>query len=91
MEPNKVVPPMGVMVERGPNTKTLYRLEEERNEAIKAAARELAKVLEHASGEYWTRTMPEALYATLDAYSPSMVRVVCETWLTKNPPPQGDE
>lgn len=52
----------------GLGAEKLYRLESTRNEAFKAAAAELGKLLDHDASEYWTRTMPEALHAILDAF-----------------------
>lgn len=54
---------------RGDRTDRLNALEERRNKAIKAAARELAKVLRHRDDEFWSRTMAEELYSVLDGFA----------------------
>ena len=91
MELAKAEVPTGQAFGRDRATARLYQLEEKRNAAVKAAAKELGKLLKHREEEFWTRTMPEALYALLDSFSPTVVRVVCETWLARNPARKGDE
>jgi hypothetical protein len=46
----------------------LYELERKRNKVIADAAKELALVLGHAEGEFWSRTMPEQLANILESY-----------------------
>lgn len=84
------VPPTGVFVGRSAATAKLYRSEADRNDAIRAAGRELGKVLGHSEEEFWSRTMPEELRSVLDSFSPRMVRVVVEAWLEKNPRKQDE-
>lgn len=53
-------------------TEKLYKLEEKRSAAIKAAALELGKVLGHTPEEFWSRTMPETIASILDTYTTSL-------------------
>jgi hypothetical protein len=64
-----------------PDNQKLYRLETQAQEAIKGSARELAKVLGHKPGDFWTTTMPEALAAMLDSFEPSASRSAAIAYL----------
>ena len=62
IHPIPEIPMIGQVAEK------LYALEHVRSEAIKAAAKEQAIVMQHEDGEFWTRTMPEALASMLESY-----------------------
>ena len=49
-------------------TARLYRLEERRDEAIEGAARELGKLWGNSEKNFWTDTMPQALYDILERF-----------------------
>lgn len=65
----KHVKPYIVRISRDGDTEKLYRLEHQRNEAIQAAARELAKVVGVTEGrDFWPRVMPQALFDLLESF-----------------------
>lgn len=64
----KHVRPRVVRVGRTKATENLYNREHDRSEAIRRAAVELAWVLDIPESEFWTRTMPQALFDTLESY-----------------------
>lgn len=63
-----VVKPSIPRIGRNDETEKLYVLEEQRSEAVKRSARELAVILGHTPEQFWTHTMPEALASVLDTY-----------------------
>lgn len=60
--------PECIRIGRSDRTERLYALESASTTAIGKAARELAQVLNHDKGEYWTRTMPLALFTVLESF-----------------------
>jgi hypothetical protein len=68
----------------GEGAEKLYKLEEKRSRAIELAAKELAKVLGHHEGCYWTDTMPEVLLSILDSYDPRAARLAAEVYIEKD-------
>lgn len=62
--------PSGVFLPRGDKTERLYGLEEAAVRAVEESARELGQVLAHPVGDFWTHTLPEALYSLLEAFDP---------------------
>lgn len=67
----------------------LYDAETEAKDAFVGAANMLADVLDmphYGKAGFFEQTLPEALYTFLDGWDSHAVRVVCETWLEKNPP-----
>ncbi len=46
----------------------LYALEGKRNKLIHECAHEQARILGHAKDEYWQKSIPEALSATLSSF-----------------------
>ena len=52
----------------GSAAEKLYALEDARSKAIKAAALEHGKILNHLESEFWSRTMPEQLASILESY-----------------------
>jgi hypothetical protein len=61
----------------------LYRLEDARDEALMAAAKELGKVLGHTEKEFWTDTMPEAILAILDQHEQPACLAACKVFIEK--------
>lgn len=61
----------------------LYELERQRNETIKEATEELADVLGYDSGDYYKKTLGEALYSILDNYDTNSSILVCVEFLKR--------
>lgn len=59
----------------------LYALEDARDKAIMAAAKELAVILGHDKGEYWSKTLPEALANVLESYERASARAAAIGYL----------
>lgn len=57
--------PTGGKIRMNSHTQKLYELEERASAAFKAAGVELGRVLEHAGGDFYTKTLPEALLTVL--------------------------
>lgn len=76
--------PSGVFIGRGDNTEQLYRLEEKRSQAIRAAAQSLGKVLGFDEKEFWTRTLPEELYNILESYDVDAAKVAAIAYLERH-------
>jgi len=76
--------PSGAMI-RARDQRRLYSLENKRDQAFEASSRHLGEVMGHDSGDYWTRTLPEALYTVLDAYDREAVKLAVLLWLERNP------
>lgn len=55
----------------GDGAEKLYELEAERNKVITAAAEEHGKMLGHNKKQFWTHSLAEQLYSTLDSYEKS--------------------
>lgn len=68
VEVKRYTRPRIIMIGRSRETESLYTAERRRNDAVQAAAKKLAAVLGHAPGEYWTRTIPQALFDTLESF-----------------------
>ena len=75
--------PTNPFIGKNDNTEILYRREEKRDEAFKAAARELGKVLGHEEKEFWTKTLPEAYFSLLDHWDRQAGEVACIAFLEK--------
>ena len=63
--------PQNIYIQRTKDTERLYNCEERVSIAIMDAARELGRVLGHDEDEFWSRTMPQALFDILDNYHPA--------------------
>lgn len=63
----------------------LYKMEEKTHLAFQTAAYELGRILGHTSQQFWTHTMPEALYTFIDSWETGSARAACEAWLERNP------
>jgi hypothetical protein len=67
----------------GSEYKELYKLEDKRNSAVRAATEELAEVLGHESGDYFKKTVGESLYSILDNYESNVSILVCVEYLKR--------
>lgn len=85
--PPEIVKPHIIRINRTRETEKLYTLERKRNDAIKAAAKEYAKVMDHPAREYWSRTIPQALFDTLESFQGSSsyaaAKAYCEWYETR--------
>lgn len=79
------VPPQANRIPRIRETAKLYEREEALYESFTAAAQELGKVLRHHKEDYWTRTVPQAIYDFMDHFDCAAVRAACKAWLELNP------
>jgi hypothetical protein len=77
------VKPTNPFIGRGDKTEALYQREEKRDEAFHAAAQSLGRVLGHTEKEFWTKTLPEALYAMLDHWDHHAGELACIAFLEK--------
>jgi hypothetical protein len=76
--------PKGPRIGRNANTDRLYRLEDEMYTAFQASSTELANVLKHSPGQYYTHTLPEAIFSFLEHYDDQAVRLAVELWLERH-------
>jgi hypothetical protein len=65
----------------GDAAKELYRLEEKRSEAIQACAHEWAKLMDVSSDDLWSKSMPQALFDTLETFDTSCAIIAAEAFL----------
>lgn len=65
-------------------SRRLYQAEEERTKAIKKAAKELAKVLGHSEDEFWSKTMPQALFDILISFDTTAATEAATAFLEEN-------
>lgn len=63
------------------SAKKLYRLEEKRNELMSDCAREWAKANGVPESEFWTRSLPQAMFDLLNSYQVEPVILACEAIL----------
>jgi hypothetical protein len=59
----------------------LYDLEDNRQRAIEACAKEWAKIKGVDDGRYWIETLPQALFDTLEAYDPHIATLAAAAFL----------
>lgn len=78
---SRFVKPSGQRIGRDESTEKLYRLEDKRDAAFKAAALELGRLLGHNPGNYYTHTLPEALLAILEGHEPEAARIAAQAFL----------
>lgn len=62
----------------------LYELENKRSDVIKACAETWAKIAEVSKKEYWTRSLPQALHDTLEAYQIECGIIAAEAFLKRH-------
>ena len=72
------------MIRRNASTDKLYRLEYATHEAFRPAVEELARVRGYPREEYWTRTLPEAIYSFLNSWDRKAVRAAITAWLEEH-------
>lgn len=77
------VKPINPFIGRGDATEALYQKEEKRDNAFRASAEALGRVLDHTDKEFWTKTLPEALYAMLDHWDHHAGELACIAFLEK--------
>ena len=75
----KLVEPKEIFV--GSNSGNLYGLEERRNAAITACANAWAKVNNVDPDAFWTQSIPQTLFDTLESYSPQYSIIAAEAFL----------
>ena len=75
--------PEGNRIDRSYSTEKLYKLEDDRADAIGDTAKELGHVLGHSKDQYWSHTMPEALLSILDSYERVAAEAAAMALLTK--------
>lgn len=76
--------PSGDMIGRNRHTEKLYKLEDKRGGALRLAALELGRVLQHPEDAYWKHTLPAALLATLESYQVESAIVAAVAFLRRN-------
>jgi hypothetical protein len=79
-----IIEPTEIFIGRSKATDKLYDAEEVRAEAIKSCAKEWAKV--HGADvedkdAFWNHIIPQALFDTLESYSPAAAIVAAEAFL----------
>lgn len=72
--------PAGVRIGRGEETESLYAKEHVTQDAFKASAEELGKVL--GLKDFFHEVLPEALLSFLESYDNTAVLLAVEKWLT---------
>jgi len=65
----------------GKGATKLYKLEEQRSKAIRAAAEEQGVVM--GLTDYWHEMLPEALYSILESQEVGAAEIAAATWLRK--------
>lgn len=78
---NQFQEPQRIRIGRGKPTERLYALEEKRQAAIEACAREWARIRGVAEERYWIETLPQALFDIMEAYDPYVAITACEGFL----------
>jgi hypothetical protein len=78
---DELTPPNAYFIGGG-HTK-LYKLEEQRTKAIKACAREWATIAGIGEENYWTTSIPQALFDSLDNWDTGCAAIAAETLLKK--------
>ncbi len=68
----------------GGGARKLYDLEERRRKIIDQCAKEWAKVAEVPETEFWTRSLPQALFDMLNAYQVESALVAAEGFLKQH-------
>jgi len=63
------------------NTQRLYALESRAHGAFTTAAKELARVRGDAESDYWTVTLPQAIFDFLDSTSHTAAVAACKGFL----------
>ena len=77
-----IVEPKEIFIGDSDAAKTLYRLENKRNAAITACATEWGKVMDvDLERMLWSQLMPQALFDTLESYSPAAAIIAAEAFL----------
>lgn len=61
----------------------LYNLERRRSAAIRACANEWARVIGVDKAEFWTRSIPQSLYETLEQYEIGAAVIAAEAFLER--------
>lgn len=82
----EVEKPSMLRIPRGTKTERLYRAEERRSRAIQDAAHELSAVLGHdiQSGDFWRRTMPQALFDVLESSDSNASIAAAQAYLERH-------
>jgi hypothetical protein len=78
---NQFQEPQRIRIGRGKSTDRLYDLEEKRQAAIEACAKEWAKVRGVDDGRYWIETLPQQLFDIMESYDPYIAITACEGFL----------
>ncbi len=65
----------------GNDEKKLYTLEDKRSNAVRKAAKELAKVLEHEEKDFYSKTYPQALFDILTNYEKGAAIAAAKSFL----------
>lgn len=65
----------------GDDARKLYELENRRTEIIRACAEEWARHCDVNKKEFWTRSLPQALFDTLEKYQTECSIVAAEAFL----------
>lgn len=78
------VKPTGPRIGRSGRTEKLYALENALSEAFRASSEELGRLMEHKKAEYFTHTLPEAIFSFLEGYDSNAVRLGVELWLQRH-------
>lgn len=76
--------PRAEFIGNGRATAKLYKLEEKRSLAIRAAAHELAAVLEIPKQQFWTHALPESLFNVLESFQPQSAIVAAVGYLRRH-------
>jgi len=73
--------PVGTWVGKNEETERLYELEEERDKAFKAAAKELQKIMKFK--HFWQVAVPEALLSMLEGWDHNAAALGAQAYLEK--------
>jgi hypothetical protein len=75
--------PVNPFIGRGEDTEALYKREDKRDEAFKLAAESLGRVLGFTERQFWTHTLPEALFGMLDHWDSMASEQACIAFLER--------
>jgi hypothetical protein len=74
--------PFNSFIGHGESTETLYKLEDQRDDAFRAAAVQLGAVL--GLTDFWHEMLPEAIFSMLDHWDRAAVHVACVAYLERH-------
>ena len=78
------IEPGSHFISRSDETEKLYRLEEKRNVAIKDCATEWAKINAVPQEEFWTQSLPQALFDLLQSFDSKAAEMAALAYLKAN-------